>query len=220
MKRHPISKQHPLIKKNKFIDAALPDNNNVIKEKPINILKIIISGIALTLFSFLLDRSVLALIQSIQFFYVAAFFVIVTKLGEISIFVLLLIILSVIFIINKKRIDALWYAAIASGVLSFIFKMITLRPRPFKLLSEPSIVATSLSSFPSGHAMTLFSILPILEREFPRQKILFWTIAILVALSRLYLKVHYLSDVVAGAFIGYVSGLALLYFSQKHGWKQ
>jgi len=179
---------------------------------------LIMTGIIFTILAFILDMKALILIQSIQDRLLIIFFSIITQIGEIGIFVLLLGVISIICILNRKPLTALWTAAIASGLISWIFKTVTLRPRPFEILNEPSIVATSLSSFPSGHAMAVFSILPILENEYPMLRIMFWIIALFVAFSRVYLKVHYLSDVVAGAFIGYITGLVILRISKNQGW--
>jgi len=56
-------------------------------------------------------------------------------------------------------------------------------------------------------------------KNFPKYKIWFWTVALLVAFSRLYLEVHYLSDVIAGAFIGYIIGVIFIMLGEKYGWK-
>jgi undecaprenyl-diphosphatase len=71
-----------------------------------------------------------------------------------------------------------------------------------------SFFATSLTdfSFPSGHAMLAFCAIPILNREFPKLKYAWIVFACLVAFSRVYFGVHFMSDVIAGALIGYCLG--------------
>jgi undecaprenyl-diphosphatase len=76
-----------------------------------------------------------------------------------------------------------------------------------------------MSSFPSGHAMIVFSIVPFLMKNFPKQKYYFILLAVLVAFSRIYLNVHYLSDIVAGAFLGYLIGVIFSDLEDKYGWK-
>ena len=45
----------------------------------------------------------------------------------------------------------------------------------------------------------------------------FWIIlAIVIAISRLYLGVHYMSDVIAGAVIGYAIGASIIYIKEKY----
>ena len=50
----------------------------------------------------------------------------------------------------------------------------------------------------------------ILDKEFPKMKWIWLTIAVVVALSRLYIGVHYLSDVIAGGILGYFVGLVII----------
>ena len=180
---------------------------------------ICITGIILTLLSLLFDKSLLVFVEYLKNNLLITIFSIITYLGEIKEFIILAIILTIIFFIFKKPVLAFWMSIGLSSAAGFILKYIISRPRPFEYLHTTSIVQTSFSSFPSGHALAVFCILPFVAHEFPRGKIFFWSIAVLVGLSRIYLQVHYLSDVVAGAFIGYIIGSVLLYLSKKHGWR-
>lgn len=64
-------------------------------------------------------------------------------------------------------------------------------------------------SFPSGHAATAFAAATAVAVLHPRLRVPALAIAALVALSRVYLGVHYWLDVAAGAALGVAIGLAL-----------
>jgi undecaprenyl-diphosphatase len=63
-----------------------------------------------------------------------------------------------------------------------------------------------MKSFPSGHAVTGFALAYVLSRAYPKASPLFYLLAIMIALSRVYLATHFLSDVVAGAAVGLLAG--------------
>lgn len=115
------------------------------------------------------------------------------------------------------RTRGLWGAGTvaAAGVLDQILKNVTCRARPtapgagtffakFPCFPAPYAYA----SFPSGHATTAFAAALILAFWYPRQAGVFMGLAVLVALSRVVLGVHFPSDVFAGALLG--SGVALV----------
>jgi len=61
-------------------------------------------------------------------------------------------------------------------------------------------------SFPSNHALNNFAAAVFLLRLFPAYKWIFLIVAILISISRVYLGVHYPSDVLGGALIGIAFG--------------
>src|SRR5260370_27915762 len=107
------------------------------------------------------------------------------------------------------RIPALLFSAVAvSGITVDLLKVIVGRPRPKLFFSagnyEFSWIGLSADhwSFPSGHAATAAAFATALWCLWP-QPVLFYVIgAALVAISRVVMGAHYLSDVVMGAFIG------------------
>ncbi len=105
------------------------------------------------------------------------------------------------------RIAALASAGVAAAasVLLFIgLKRWTGRSRPCQI--EPHCWATLLPpdhfSFPSGHTMTAFAVAVPLSMFYPALAIVLLFCALSVAMSRILLGMHFLSDVVAGALIG------------------
>ena len=73
---------------------------------------------------------------------------------------------------------------------------------------DPLVGLPSSPSFPSGHAATAFAAAALVGALRPRLRVPLYAVAALVALSRVYLGVHYWLDVIAGAALGIAIGLA------------
>jgi undecaprenyl-diphosphatase len=169
--------------------------------------------------SFLLDNIIIKLTNVIQQPAIFTFFYIITLLGETYIFALISVILIAILLLNRRPIIAFLLTLGLSGIIAWLLKIIIQKPRPFETLNISSTIATNFSSFPSGHTMMFFAIIPTMSKKFPKVKILFWTIATLVGISRIYLGVHYFSDVIAGAIFGYTIGWICMKCGEKYEWK-
>jgi membrane-associated phospholipid phosphatase len=89
-------------------------------------------------------------------------------------------------------------AVAASYALSTALKFVVRRPRP----DQPLMATKTQLSFPSSHAVTSFTA----ARAFRAPAL--YALAVPMALSRLYLGVHYPSDVAAGAALGTLIGSA------------
>ncbi len=100
---------------------------------------------------------------------------------------------------------------LASLMGEVLIKHIVKRVRPCHTLNddEQIISKPKYYSFPSGHTTSSFSVVGVtlLRCGFPiLGGVLF--LALLMGFSRIYLRVHYLSDVVAGAILGFMCGFA------------
>ena len=71
------------------------------------------------------------------------------------------------------------------------------------------------SSFPSGHASGAFAVATVVAHRHPRFKILSYSAASLVALSRVYLRSHYPSDVLVGSAAGYLLARLTLRYQKR-----
>jgi undecaprenyl-diphosphatase len=98
-------------------------------------------------------------------------------------------------------------AYLGADLLADVGKAIVPRHRPFETQLGPK---SSTHSFPSGHAATSFACATVLSYYAPRYRVLFFALASLIALSRIYNGMHYPSDVLAGALLGVVIALLLL----------
>lgn len=112
---------------------------------------------------------------------------------------------------GRERFQALGAAALASGLGIAVFlklKRMFGRRRPCAL--EPHCWATLLPpdqfSFPSGHTITAFAVTVALGAFYPALLPGLCFCAASVALSRIMLGMHFLSDVIAGAVIGGLLG--------------
>jgi membrane-associated phospholipid phosphatase len=108
----------------------------------------------------------------------------------------------------------------ADGV-SFGVKDLVSRTRPF--VAHPQIhplYVVHSSSFPAGHAATAFAGATFLTWVAPRLWPLFFSLATAIGFSRVYVGVHYPTDVVAGAAIGaLVAGVAIVGVRLAARWK-
>jgi membrane-associated phospholipid phosphatase len=99
-------------------------------------------------------------------------------------------------------------AAVAEG-LTAVLKLLTERARP--PLADPTIQALvtlpESHSFPSGHAATAFAAATVVGVLHPRLRAPLLALALMVAVSRVYLGVHFWSDVVVGSFLGVAIGI-------------
>jgi undecaprenyl-diphosphatase len=95
-------------------------------------------------------------------------------------------------------------AGLAGVAVYKLLKRHTLRPRPYQVRTDIRLRGEPLDqfSFPSGHMLHAVAFKIIAVAHFPALAPLLVPFAVLVALSRVVLGLHYPSDVVAGAALG------------------
>jgi membrane-associated phospholipid phosphatase len=82
---------------------------------------------------------------------------------------------------------------------------------------DPIGIVPASASFPSGHAATAFAAAVAIGLVHPRLRRPLLAMAAVVAISRVYLGVHYVFDVVAGTLIGIAIGYAAAWAVQAVG---
>lgn len=137
--------------------------------------------------------------------------------------------LAVFFISAPKIWEAFLTASLLSLVLSSSFKTIFAVPRPAAYLDKDSfvIIGNTLSghnSLPSGHSITIFTMLTILMFAFAPTKrtykilwfLLITIVGIILIFTRVSLGAHYPLDVIIGGIIGYICALVGIFISLKY----
>jgi len=149
----------------------------------------------------------------------AQFMLSMTYLGNPEIIIVFEIcLLAIIIIVHRKRIAALFLGGIVLGeVISLFFKNILARARPIETLFHVSRVGYS---FPSGHAllsMIFYGCLGFFAAHVARKTwqkkligIVVGCIIFLIGFSRVFLGVHWFSDVIAGWSLGGVCLVAII----------
>lgn len=167
-----------------------------------------------------LDYSVLLFIQdTLRADWAFPFWETLTDLGSLG---LLWILWALLLLVRRRtrRIGFIMLIAIAidTALTNGIIKNLAARPRPFAQFADiiPLIGRPSDFSFPSGHAACSFAAAFTLWKLSSRPMgIVALLMASLIALSRLYLGVHYPSDILGGLLTGYVASAMALFMNAK-----
>ncbi len=111
--------------------------------------------------------------------------------------------------------ESWWNIIIKAGIagvlgyaIRFVIALIHFRSRPFASLPDVHLLiqkSSQESSFPSGHATAAFAIAFTLYRYDRAWGSAFLIIAGIISISRVFVGVHFVSDVIAGAVVGFFS---------------
>jgi undecaprenyl-diphosphatase len=120
------------------------------------------------------------------------------------------LVLAVIALTNARTRAAAFRVLLAVALsyllVDSILKPLIARPRPQSILATAPPRALPpmprSQSFPSGHATAGFASAVTVSRMWPQTTAVWWTLAILIGYSRIYLGHHYPLDVAAGAVFG------------------
>ena len=160
------------------------------------------------------------------------FFEGVSVLGKGGIFLILLSALLMLYRPTRRfGTSMLLGLTIGFAITNLFLKVAIARPRPYtdtdsvfyQLWLTVNQHTESDKSFPSGHmTAACASMIPLVILARPWQKILAALFAILMGLSRIYLCVHFPSDVLGGLIVGLFAGCMAVLIAQKlpRGWYQ
>jgi len=209
---------------------------NPIQIKPSSLLLPFILLIAIAVFLYLkgvLTATQYAAFQMNWFFKINAalsqFPAIIYNLTQLGDALICLSLLTIFIVYRPKIWEQLPSALIVSALLSSILKNIFLVPRPAAVFDQSQFVIigktlTGHNSLPSGHSITIWTILTVLLFVLMPKQLLqkwAWTLFILfvgtlVVFTRVGVGAHYPLDVISGGIIGYISGLLGMLINQKY----
>ncbi len=146
------------------------------------------------------------------------FFVAVTTLSNKGIFWIILALVLLCFKKTRKTGICLGVVLLIGEILgNQILKKLFERPRPYTVNPDVTLIIDKLSSFsfPSGHSRCAVECSIAIFANNKKWGIAAIVLAVLTCLSRMYLYVHYPTDVLAGAALGVIDGLLAVFIVKK-----
>lgn len=129
---------------------------------------------------------------------------------------------ALIWILGKRQdrigLVVLVALVLVSDLASNQLKHLIMRERPCGDIEGVRLLVGCVKSFsmPSSHATNIFAAMVFLTARYRKFWPLFMTIAVIVAYSRVYVGVHYPTDVIIGSALGTV--MACLFYSAERGY--
>ncbi|MEM0519397.1 MULTISPECIES: phosphatase PAP2 family protein [Aequorivita] len=165
----------------------------------------------------LFDQQIAEFVISFRSDTLTKYFVFITNIGDLYGYIIMLIlaiIASVLYFKNWKYILQTVFVLLLASISNVMLKRLVDRARP----GGEHLVVVETLSYPSGHAMSAMAFYGFLIYLFSRFKINRWlkyliiavliTMILSIGLSRIYLGVHFPSDVAGG----YIAGLIWVFF--------
>ncbi len=171
--------------------------------------------------AFLFDETMYNLINKISSSPMTTFFKLVTRLVS-GYFLIPICIIVLLFVKNRKFFYLISLNLINTTIINRLLKLLFARERPVGI----AIIEETGYSFPSGHSMASLSFyglliyivyhskLPILWKRI--LIIILITIVVLIGISRIYLGVHYTSDVIGGFCLSLSYLIVFTFLSSKY----
>ena len=166
------------------------------------------------------DNNILDLLQEIHNPVLDKIMVFITTLGNHGVFWLLIGVLLILLWKDKRECGLSVILSVAFGFLlgNMLLKNLIKRSRPCWV--NPDIVLLVLNptdySFPSGHTISSFAAATAIFCYSKKLGITAYIVASAIAFSRLYLYLHYPTDVIAGVIVGISVAIAAVYIVNKY----
>lgn len=163
----------------------------------------------------IMDQTAVNAVKLIQNPLLDKIMVFFTSLGDNGI---IWIILMIVLLSGKKTRNkgvVLLITVITVFILTNYLKEEFHRVRPYEYMNFiPKVKTSGTSSFPSAHSAVAFAVFGVYYFYNLRYKYVIGVIALIIAVSRFYLEVHYLSDVLAGIALGLTVSYILFHVNE------
>ena len=163
----------------------------------------------------IMDQTAVNAVKLIQNPLLDKIMVFFTSLGDNGI---IWIILLIVLLSGKKTRNkgvVLLITVITVYILTNYLKEEFHRVRPYEYMNFiPKVKTSGTSSFPSAHSAVAFAVFGVYYFYNLRYKYVIGVIALIIAVSRFYLEVHYLSDVLAGIALGLTVSYILFHVNE------
>ncbi|MBU1703557.1 phosphatase PAP2 family protein [Patescibacteria group bacterium] len=168
----------------------------------------------LFLFSLVIDTNVIEFIEQSRTEILNRMMVLITDAG----FFLILSVIATFLIVTRRYKELLMVAAACLFALEsgYIIKKLFQIPRPDHLTTQ--LTYATGYTFPSLHAAISFAIIPFIRRLFKKKWVEYGIVILLLSIagSRIYLGVHYLSDILFGGLLGYLFAWTIISMEQRY----
>ncbi|MDD3223144.1 MAG: phosphatase PAP2 family protein [Clostridium sp.] len=141
-----------------------------------------------------------------------------TDLGNMAI---AWVVIAIALIISKRyrKVGVMVLAALLLSTIlgEVILKNLVKRPRPCFYIPQVDMIIKKPTSysFPSGHAMSSFAAAGVISKYLKKYAVVFYVLALVIAFSRLYLYVHYPTDVIVGIILGIIVSRFVIHIFNK-----
>ena len=170
---------------------------------------------------FAADRAVLLFLQELRAPVLTAVLRFFTHLGDSgAVWIALCAVLLILRPTRRGAVELALSLAVTAILCNLILKPIIARPRPFLTIEELELIVPALTSysFPSGHASSSLAAAMSLTLAYGRRGAWAFVPAVLIAFSRMYVGIHYPSDVIVGALLG--CAVAWAVHRACRGWRE